>query len=53
MANEERMKTAIQIQENLEKACEGDPARKYDFENAVQVDWNDGKDRKIAIIPTE
>ena len=53
MSNDDRMKTAIQVQENLEKVCEGDPARKYDFENAVQVDWNDGKDRKIAIIPTE
>ena len=52
MGKDERMKIAIQVQESLEKACEGDPERKYDFDNAVEVNWKDGKDRKIVIIPT-
>ena len=50
---DDKMKIAIQVQENLSKVSEGEPFRKYDFPCAIQVEWNDGKDHRIVMLPTE
>jgi hypothetical protein len=47
------MKTAIKVQENLEKINENEKSIKWNTEKGFQNEWNDGHDRKIVFIPTE
>lgn len=53
MNKDDRIKRAIEIQENLEKLNENEKPIKNNPEKGFQCEWNDGHERKIVFVPAE